>query len=122
MHTLSTGDGSEGAQAATSGAGSEARTEAQQIRQRLARGRADWEYERRFNTVGLLVLLSAMPLLAYVALTYHLQGAFSAPALVIALLAFMILVFVASTVARRAITAALQAEGQAPEGYRPPNW
>lgn len=122
MQTLSTGSSSEGAPASMSGGGSKARNEAQRIRQRLAWGRADWEYERRFNTVGLLVLLSAMPLAAYVALTYYLQGAFSAPALVIALFAFMVLVFVASTVARRTITALLRAEGQAPEGYHPPNW
>jgi hypothetical protein len=86
----------------------------------LASKRADWEFERRFNRVGLLVLLSAMPLAIYVGLSYVLLGVFSAPALCIALAVFVAVVFAASALARRSIAAALRSEGLAPENYRPP--
>jgi len=88
----------------------------------LDKKRADYEFERRFNLVGVVVFLTAMPLVAYIAVAYLTSGYFSAVALNAAVACWLMVVIVSSALARRAITTSLRREGVAPEDYQAPEF
>jgi hypothetical protein len=88
----------------------------------LDKKRADYEFEWRFNLVGLAVFLAALPLVAYVAVAYLTSGYFSAVALNAAVASYLLVVSVSAAIARRAITAALRREGLASRDYQPPEF
>jgi hypothetical protein len=80
------------------------------LKEDMNRRRRAWEFERRFNVVGLLVLFGALPVFSYVGIAYALCDFFYAPAFGVALCSYLFFGFAAAAVARRAINSALDHE------------
>lgn len=86
------------------------------LQEDMNRRRTAWEFERRFNVVGLLVLFGGLPLFIYVGGAYLLHGFFDAPAFCLALCAYLFFGLAAASIGRRAITSALEQEAVSTPG------
>jgi len=86
------------------------------LQEDMNRRRTAWEFERRFNVVGLLVLFGGLPLFIYVGGAYLLHGFFDAPAFVLAVCAYLLFGLTVAAIARRAITSALEHESAPTSG------